>query len=311
MEIGSSRIFLISLFLLMCGSNLAQTSNRKDVGVELPAIVRSKDGALIKNLTADDFEAFEGDNRLKIDLDGKLDAPATIGIVFDLSGSTMVNIGETVDGIQRVVDGAPANSEFFLCIVWRNNVSEIETTTDRKRIRSSLDEVRKYKPVGNTLLFDSIRRAIDRLGAGVFEKRILIVISDGQDNISTTTDIDDLLNLVRVGSLVTYTVNIAERESLLSSFGQRGNLFLVQLTESGGGRPFGNSRGLAFGVKESMDSTWPKEIAEEICNMYYFKAIMQSTPKKPKWRKIDLRLTKVAKERLGSVKLRARRGIYL
>jgi VWFA-related protein len=311
MEIGSSRIFFISLSLLMYGSSLAQTSIRTDVGVQLPAVVRSKDGALIKNLTADDFEAFEGDNRLKIDLDGKLDAPATIGIVFDLSGSTIVNIGETVDGIQSLVDGAPANSEFFLCVVWRNNVSEIETTTDRKRIRASLDEVRKYKPVGNTLLFDSIRRAIDRLGAGVFDKRILIVISDGQDNISTNTDIDDLLNLVRVGSVVTYTVNIAERESLLSSLGQRGNLFLVQLTESGGGRPFGNSGGLAFGVKESMDSTWPKEIVDEICNMYFFKATVQSTPKKPKWRKIDLRLTKVAKERLGSVKLRVRRGIYI
>ena len=303
-----SRVVLISLALLMCCSGFGQSLSNETV-VRLPAFVRTKDGGLIKNLSANDLEVFEDGTKLKVELEGKLEAPATIGIVLDLSGSVGVKtVEETVERVVHLVAAAPEKSEFFLCLVWRDDVLDIETTTDRKRVLSYLDQIRRYKPYGNTRLFDGVRRAIDRFGVALFTKRVLVVISDGNDNSSKTRGLD-LLKLMKLESVVTYTVNILERGDLASSYAQSGQAWLIGLTEVGGGRFFGSASGLI--PAEPADKSWPKEISDDISNMYLIKTTVRPTLDKTKWRKLDVRLTKAAKDRLGSVKLRARRGIYL
>ncbi len=140
--------------------------------------------------------------------DGKL--PTAIAIVVDSSGSMRDKLAldsggkfdivreklalaaqkfGTCDELAVFTFGGPLDVSLFNPGV-KIQIAELFTTD----YTDALDSLAKVRPWGQTPLYDSMRSAVDLLGVSNYPNRLLLVITDGMDNVSkaTATEVIDL-----------------------------------------------------------------------------------------------------------------------
>jgi VWFA-related protein len=155
--------------------------------VVLPVTVRDKKGGLPENLQQQDFEVFEDGTRQNIRLFRHEDIPVTAGLVIDHSGSMQKKMPDVLTAARTFVRLSNREDQMFVA-----NFDERVTlglpaarpfTNREEELRAAIEKA----PVsGETALYDAIGKALDHLRTGRSEKKVLIVISDGGDNASTS-----------------------------------------------------------------------------------------------------------------------------
>lgn len=185
-----------------------EKENRIAINTELVSLtvtVTDKHGRYITGLDRSAFAIYEDDVRQEVSFFNDRDALASVGIVFDVSGSMR---GEKIirarDALARFIQTSHPEDEYSL--ISFNNSAELllDRTRDSEALLSKFSGV---NPNGNTVFYDAVGLGIEALSRTRYARRALIVISDGEDNRSRSTFSQIKRNIEESGVTI-YTILI-------------------------------------------------------------------------------------------------------
>lgn len=180
--------------------------------VVLHATVRDRKGRFASNLREQDFEVSEDGVRQSIRLFRHEDIPVTVGLVIDHSGSMRPKLTDVIAAARTFVHSSNQEDQMFV-VNFNENVTL--GLPDAIRFTNRIDELEsailKAPATGQTALYDAVIVALERLQAGIREKKVLIVISDGGDNASAHT-LAEVLQRVEQSSALVYTIGIFDEQ---------------------------------------------------------------------------------------------------
>src|ERR1700735_164036 len=151
--------------------------------VVLHATVVDEKGAFVADLKTNDFKVFEDKVEQKISVFSKEDIPVTMGLVIDNSGSMKEKRPQVnAAALSFVRTSNPAdevfvvnfNDEYYLDL-------DEDFTSNAQELHEALERIDTR---GSTALYDAIIGSLDHLKKGHKDKRVLLVITDGDDDAS-------------------------------------------------------------------------------------------------------------------------------
>ena len=191
-------------------------------------------GRFVSGLSKNHFTVFDDDRQQEITNFSDEDAPASIGIVFDATGSMSgEKIGRAMSALKHFMDSSHPKDEYFLIDLQSGRANLlVDRTRDGQTI---LDKLIFIKTKGDTAFYDGVYLAAERVTRGAYPKHAVIVISDGQDNSSRYT-FSNLRQALKESDLIVYSIGIEE-----SGFGPLvagGSATLDQISNLTGGKAF-------------------------------------------------------------------------
>ena len=212
---------------------------RVDVSlVEVPVTVTNRNGAFVEGLHRDNFKVYDDSVPQGIVSFSQEDHPVALGLVLDVSGSMVDQIGTAKLVASTLVDALESQDEAFLINFADSPSLRIKPTAQFSKIR---DRVRSVQARGRTALFDAVGLALKQLAKSDHTRRALVVISDGNDNYSRYSK-TELLRAALEADVQIYTVGIRQIEPGLKPLEvnerRRGLYLLEELATRTGGRYF-------------------------------------------------------------------------
>lgn len=270
---------------------------RTDV-VSLSVTVTGRDGRLIGGLQRDDFEVYENKVRQPIEYFSDADQPATVGVIFDVSGSMKSHFAQASAALHRFTEAGHSEDEYFL-MSFNHRISEPLEVMDGSAL---MRRVGMLTPHGDTALYDAIHEALGRLQKSRNHKRALLVISDGADNHSRA-GISELRRQLREAGITIYAIGANEPTSSscqrICHFEAQARLeSLAEMT--GGAAFFPNS-------DESLEQA-VSQIALELRRQYSLGYVSTLPPQDGSWRKIKVQLR--ANRPGEKISVRTREGYF-
>jgi Ca-activated chloride channel family protein len=180
--------------------------------VLLDISVKDPRGGYVGGLTKKDFQVTEDGRPQEITQFGSVDTPVTVGLVVDNSGSMRSKRPQVVLAGLGFAKESNRQDEFFV-VNFNNRVvrglpDRIAFTDDLQRLRAAL----YYgEPTGQTALYDAIAYSLKHLELSRQDKRTLIVLSDGGDNVSRTA-FPELMRLIEASRATIYTIGLFDPE---------------------------------------------------------------------------------------------------
>ncbi len=270
---------------------------RVDVNLVLvPLTVTDPLNRLVTGLEKDNFSIFENNAPQHIQSFSSEDAPVSIGVIFDLSGSMADKINRARNAIIAFLHTANPQDEFF--VIGFNDRPELmeDFTSDVTNIEARLTSL---QPGHRTALLDAIYFGINKMKQAKYERKALLVVSDGGDNRSRYTE-GEVRSLVRESDVQIFSMGIFDpfaptREE------QVGPLLLHDVSEETGGQMF------QVDDPDEMGDIATK-ISEELRNQYVIGFKPGDARRDGKWRKLKVKLSPPAG--LPELTVHARTGYY-
>jgi Ca-activated chloride channel family protein len=273
------------------------TRIRMDVDLVLiPVTITDPMNRLVTGLEQDDFFVYENNAQQKIRTFAMEDAPVSIGIIFDLSGSMTSKLIRARDSILQFMKTANPQDEFF--VIGFNDRPELieDFTTSIDDIQARLQTVRSGK---RTALLDAIYFGMDKMKTARNERKALLVVSDGGDNRSRYTE-GEVKAQVRESDVEIYSIGIFDPYAPTTEE-RMGPLLLNDLSEETGGR--------LFRVDDLADmGDIAVKISTELRNQYVLGYHPKNLQRDGKWRKVKVKL--VPPQGLPPLTVHARTGYY-
>jgi VWFA-related protein len=170
--------------------------------------VRQSSGGFVSGLTKDNFHVFEDGKPQVITQFADADIPVTVGIAVDESGSMRTKRPEVITAAMGFLSASNPQDEMF---VLNFNEKVSHGLPDTVLFSDNYIQLRQAlwsgAPEGRTALYDAIVTGLKQLEMGRKDKKTLIVISDGGDNVSTAT-LKDVMNMVLKSVATIYTIGI-------------------------------------------------------------------------------------------------------
>src|SRR3954471_11059029 len=201
--------------------------------VVLHVMVTDRSGSYVTGLTEDAFHLFDESRRQTPKFFLNQDAPVTVGLIIDSSGSMGHVRDRVIAAAAEFVASSNPDDEVF-ALVFNDEVQKVfndgSFTSDPVVLRSALARV--FQPIGRTALYDAVVSGLDYASRGSRDRRVLVVLSDGGDNASEAT-LKDVVTRVQSSNTVIYSVAL---EDPLDQDANPGKL--KQLAELSGGASF-------------------------------------------------------------------------
>ena len=266
--------------------------------VTLTLTVTDLYGRYVSGLNKDAFQVSDNNQQQDITFFSDSDAPVSVGILFDVSGSMS---GEKIQrartALERFINSSHPNDEYFLIAFNSRAQLLMDRTRDGEAVLQKLTLV---SPRQNTALYDACYLGIERVTRGSHQKKALLIISDGQDN-SSRYNFGEVRRLMKESDVVTYAVGIIDRNDASSALGMQGQAFLDELTSVTGGKSFYPATDI------EMDEIFER-IALELRHQYSIGYTPSDFQPDGKWRKVKV---KVKPPRgLPRLTVRSRDGYY-
>src|ERR1700688_4562560 len=224
--------------------------------VVLRATVRDRKGAPVAGLGKEDFQVFEDKVPQQIESFSHEDVPVTVGLVIDNSGSMRSKRTDVIDAALAFARSSNPEDQVFV-VNFNEHISmglpsNVEFTGNQQQLKTALS---RNKADGLTALYDAVAIALEQLKKGKWDKKVLIVISDGGDNASKHT-IPEIISMVNQSSAILYSMGIFDAND-----DDRNPRVLKQLARISGGESF---------FPESLEEIQPicQQIAHDIRNQY-------------------------------------------
>jgi VWFA-related protein len=306
------RVLILSLLLLTLGAtSLLMSQNRPgqiSVNVNLvalPVSVVDKDGNVIEGLTEKNFQVLEDNVAQEISLFKHEDIPVSLGLVIDDSGSMRSKKDRVHSAALTFVKESNPDDETF--IVAFEDVAYLQQDFTGS-IGDLVDALDSLDPRLETALFDAIYLSADHVKLGKFEKKVLLVISDGEDN-SSKWGYNKLLEHVQQAKDVTiYAIGIFDENDSRSGglFGKspqkKAKDALKEVAELTGGQAF---------FPKSIDEVAEicQRVAREIRNQYTIGYSPKNTKRDGTWRKVTVNLVNPPKN-AAKARINTRQGYF-
>jgi Ca-activated chloride channel homolog len=177
-----------------------------DVGVKIGS------GGYASGLTKDNFKIYENGKLQEISQFANADIPVTVGILVDESGSMRSKKPEVVTAALAFVQASNTQDEVFVINfnekARRGLPDEMLFSDDIQQLRLALWQ---GIPEGRTALYDALEMALQQLSMGRRDKKTLVLVSDGGDNISKHKFGDVMHDLLSSQATV-YTIGIFDED---------------------------------------------------------------------------------------------------
>ena len=251
---------------------------------------------LVTGLDRDNFNLFEGKDQQEIKTFSSEDAPLSLGVIFDMSGSMSSKIERAREAVIEFFKTANPQDEFFM-ITFADRPEVISDFT------SSVEDIQEKLvctiPKGRTALLDAIYLGISKMRQAKYPKKALLIISDGGDNHSRYTE-GEIRSAVKEADVLIYAIGLydhffpTEEERL-------GPALLSDITELTGGR--------AFTIDNPNDlADASTKIGVELRNQYVLGYRPKNLARDGRWRKIKVKL--IPPKGLPPLRVSAKTGYY-
>ncbi len=203
--------------------------------VTLTLTVTDYYGRYVSGLTEDAFTIFDEKDKQDIVFFSDTDAPVSIGILFDVSGSmTGDKIAKARNALARFINTSHPRDEYFLIAFNKRAQLLMDRTRDGEALLNKLTLV---EPKHNTALYDACYLGVERVTRGTHQKKALLIISDGQDNASRY-NFKEVRRLMKESDVVIYSVGILGGKDSSTLEGLQGQSYLDELANVTGGKSF-------------------------------------------------------------------------
>jgi len=176
--------------------------------VLLDVSVKDSDGGFVSGLTKDNFKVFENGKPQDITQFANADIPVTVGLVVDESGSMRPKKPHVVTAAVAFIQASNPQDEIFVINfnerARRGLPDIVPFTDDVNMLRAALWN---GLPEGRTALYDALEMALHQLDMGRRDKKTLVLISDGGDNISQHK-LPDVMHDVLASAATIYAIGI-------------------------------------------------------------------------------------------------------
>jgi VWFA-related protein len=214
---------------------LSRAAIRVDTNLVLiPVSVTDPKNRSVVGLDRETFRVFDDKAEQNVTHFSRDDAPLSVGIVFDSSGSMRDKMGKSREAVAQFLKTANPEDEFFLVECSDRARLTVPFTTTPSEIQ---DRLMATESKGRTPLLDAVYAALQQMKKARHTRRALLVISDGGDNDSRFTTAE-LRNLVRETDVWIYSIGIYEQSVMLPEQEGAGQHLLAGLAEDTGGREF-------------------------------------------------------------------------
>ncbi len=236
---------------------LTPTFSSESELVVLHVTVKDRKGGYVGGLGQDAFLVSEDRQPQDIRFFNSQDAPVTLGLLVDSSGSMQPNRDLVIAASMAFSRAMNPQDEIF--VIGFNEQIHATLPPDKPfthhepTLRVAL--VQAIKARGQTALYSAVNAGLDYVQRGGHERQVLVIVSDGGDNASTTTRAQVLAN-AQASNAVIYTIALVDP---MDSDADPG--FLRQLSESTGGLAFRPKN--AGEIEEVL-----QRVARDIRNMY-------------------------------------------
>jgi Ca-activated chloride channel family protein len=261
--------------------------------VTLDVTVQDRYGRFVSGLAPRRFTVYEDKVEQEVAFFREEDAPVTLGIVCDLSGSMKSKMLRAATALRHFVETCHEEDEFFL-VGFNDRVELIRDLTPDPSVTSALTLV---DPGGRTALYDAAVLGMEKAREGRHRKRALLIVSDGQDNSSRYT-LKELREIARESDVILYGLGIIDPEEALSPYGAS---VLEDLCRASGGMAYfpTSTEGLVAACTR---------VALELRHQYSIGYYPSSATGDGEWRKIKVTLEPPAD--MSRLVLRTREGYY-
>lgn len=255
-------------------------------------------GRYVSGLTKKAFTVIDDGQEQEITFFSDTDSPASVGILFDVSGSMSgEKIAKARNALSRFINMSHPSDEYFLIAFNKRAQLLLDRTRDGDAVLQKLTLV---QPKNNTALYDAVYLGLERVSRGSHQKKALLIISDGQDNASRY-NFGEVKRLMKESDIVTYAVGILGGSDQSSPLGMMGQSFLDELTSVTGGRSFYPN------TDAEMDEIFER-IALELRHQYSVGYTPPNFQPDGKWHKVKVKVNRP--RGLPRLTVRSREGYY-
>ena len=246
--------------------------------VLVPMTVTDTQNRLVTGLERENFYVYENNQPQTIRSFSTDDAPVTIGIIFDLSGSMNSKYARARKALSEFMRTSNPQDEFFV-VAFNDRPAVVVDYT------SNIDDVDArmvmLKPQNRTALIDAVYLGINKLKDAKYERKALLIISDGGDNRSRYSE-GELRRAVRESDLQIYSIGIFDQYAATTEE-KEGPVLLGDICDMTGGRLF-----RVTDVSELGDIA--SRISAELRNEYVVGYKPTDVKKDGNWRKLKVKL---------------------
>jgi Ca-activated chloride channel family protein len=266
--------------LAVFAANLVQPVFR--AGVDLTTFgvtVTDKKGALVTNLSKDDFLVLEDGKPQSLQFFAHGDADIApelhLGLLLDTSGSMAEDLKLARSAAVRFLNLLPEAEDITL--VDFDDQVRITRYPERDFARM-IERIRLRKADGMTALYDALGTYLD----GADEqpgRKVMVMYTDGGDTRSQLT-FEETVTLLKASQVTVYAVGLVER---MGSYRMEMQMKLRQLAETTGGQAFFPTE------MTSIEGAYDKVLAE-IKGQYHLGYLSTNTSTNGAWRKVDVKV---------------------
>lgn len=281
--------FVIATFLLVATGSAhpqvpvtSQESRILKVPVDLVSLnvtVTDKKGRNIPGLERKDFKVLEDNIEQDVTFFSSEQTPVSWGLVLDRSGSMEEMIKPVYRAAAHVMDEGSEADE-ILAITFSDSAKMVSDFTSDRQVL--VDALSGLNADGSTALYDAVAFGLKHINKGVHDKKVLVVITDGEDNVSRLS-FDQLIKLVKSEQdVLLYAVGMFEPAPWWMS-GNRGGIKrqLEELSKVTGGTAH-----FPRNVEECQQVM--KAIALEVSQHYNIAYHPRNHVRDGRWRKIQV-----------------------
>jgi len=216
---------------------LPKANIRADINLVLiPVTVTDPLNRFVTGLEKEYFKVYEDKKQQQIATFSSEDAPLSVGLLFDCSGSMGPKLRSSREAVAQFFKTANPEDEAFLVQFHDTAELAVPFTGDLGEIQNRLQFTQSK---GMTALLDAIYLSIHEMKKARNPRKALLIISDGGDNNSRYTE-SEIRNLVKEGDVQIYAIGIYEPASSRARTPEESNgpALLRDLAEQTGGRQY-------------------------------------------------------------------------
>ena len=306
--LNSQSITRISLIALIAAALAAQTpapvpanAGDEDVPVfkadtnlvDLFASVLDKNGKMVPDIPKSAFKVYEDGMEQTISRFGRQDVPVSLGLIIDNSGSMKEKRARVEAASLDMVKASNPDDEVFVVDFNDDAYLDQDFTSNIKKLESALD---RLDPRGGTAMREAISLSIDKVKQGTRDKKVLVVVTDGNDNNDSGITQEQLLRKAQQSDVLIYCIGLLSDEEPHDA--RAAKRALKELAEASGGQEY-----YPKDVAE-VDKIMP-EVAHDVRNQYLLAYKPTNTALDGKYRTIKVRVNGY-----GNPTVRTRSGYY-
>ncbi len=269
--------------------------------VVLHASVLNDRSVFVPGLMEENFRVMEDKVEQKLSVFKQEDVPVSFGLVIDNSGSMREKRPQVNAAALTFVKTSNENDEGF--VVNFNDDYYLDTEHD---FTSNLDEMRtaleRIDARGSTALYDAVIGSLDHLKKGAKDKKVILIVTDGEDNASRHS-LENTVERAQRTDAVIYAVGLFSDDDIKHdrSAMKKARNALSQLANATGGLAF-------FPENVSDTEAICTQIAHDIRNQYTLAYYPTNTARDGSFRSVQVAI--LPPKGAGKLTVRTRTGYY-